>query len=437
MIIKNKLNRAVALTLLLANGLLGVNAQALDLKVGRGYSAARENTNVGGGLSYLPDGDILAFSSDYANGPALYIYDANKDGFPKGGKKELAQFDSSTFSSFVRVSPNGAFALAGVSGVKSEVLKVDLKTNTIKSYFNAPGNYDLVFIDNTKGYLSSNPGGFDPATPNIISLVKFTSTPTISSVAEITNTPSGPITVNRAGDLYYIKGTYTFPAPANSSVLLKFSAQSLANALNSKVPLKESDSTINVALNGGYNLVFNGSNSLGRLFISAIGNQILKLNEGSTMPEVFLTVSDPTSPSLTGIAMLNPFGRFAPSGRSSSALGLSLATNFFSDYSFLQIKPKTFEREFSTSLTPKLTVVDAGNRTLKISLEKITQAGLSYRISVAKAGSKAKIIETKSSSIRLTKLARAKYQVSYRIITKSGNRTVQSRASSAVTVELK
>ena len=217
------LNMAVCLALFAPR-----SSAAQTIQAGPGYAASISLYNAGGALSHLSDGDIIAFTNDFVNGPALYRIDANGDGVPSGGVKLLKQFDSSNFPDFVQVSPGGTFALAGVGGSSDDVFRIDLTNDSVQPYLTIPGNFDLVFIDDTRAYVSSNPQGFNPSGPNEISLLTLSNTPSLTPVVRIFGTPSGPIARNIAGDLYYVKGTFTFPAPPVSSKILRFSAAALA-----------------------------------------------------------------------------------------------------------------------------------------------------------------------------------------------------------------
>jgi len=111
----------------------------------------------------------------------LYRFDANGDGFPAGGVQELATFDSSTFPDFVEVSPSGSFAIFGVSGASSSVFRVQISSGVVDELFVAPGNFDAVFQDETHFFLSSNPGGFNPAVPNEVDLIELTGVPSVTA----------------------------------------------------------------------------------------------------------------------------------------------------------------------------------------------------------------------------------------------------------------
>jgi hypothetical protein len=338
------------------NALFIFAANAQNVQISNNFSSRLTTHNVSGGLSHLPDGDILAFKSDYSNGPALTLIDANNDGFPVGGEQILKQFDNSVFADFVQVSPRGTFALAGIGGSSDMVYRIDLSTYEVTPYFNLPYNYDLTFIinegeaDATEAYVSSNPT-FNPfdflsSGPNVISLVRLGQTPQIIPVIEIPGTPSGPIAVNKHGDVYYIKGTYSYPAPAGSSTLLRFSSEDIAQAISSSTTLSEAQADASVALDGGFDMVFHslGTNK-GELFVSVFGDGVIiptaiyRIPEDTFIPQLFVTVDDPTFPAITGLSFLNSNQLFDTEDSTNAELAAALTTDYFSANYLLQIHP--------------------------------------------------------------------------------------------------
>lgn len=339
---KHKL-KALMLTLLLAA--LPGKVWAIDILTKPDFKTSIQANNAGHGLSYTKDGDLLVFATDYVNGPSLQLVDANGDGLP-ASPVALAQFDSSSFGDFVQVSPNGKFAVFGLSGSSSSVFSVDLDSRTVRELFSAPGNFDFAFIDDDKGYLSSNPGGFNPSVPNVISLVVFSQGPSLTSVLEVTNTPSGAVATNENGDLYYTKSTFIYPPPALSGRLYKFSAADLAQAAVSGTPLSEAYSSINVAIDGGYDIVYQRSPTVGpQVFLSAVNEQITVYKELFSSLEPFAIVLDNTLPAVSALSIFHPLGVFDASAPSQTKIAASLTTNFFSDYSVFQIKAVGFDKD--------------------------------------------------------------------------------------------
>lgn len=321
-------------------------AAAQEVTVGPAFTSQVRAQNVGGGLSHLSDGDLLAFtSSTGSGGPSLVRIDANGDGFPAGGTKTIAQFPGQ-FPSFVQVAPSGTFALIGLTGFApgfDEVQRVNLNTDVVLPYLTAPGNYDLTFIDDNLAYLSSNPQGFDPTGPNEVSLVQLGANPVVTPVVRISGVPSATIALNAKGDLYYVRGTFSFPAPPLSSRLLRFSAAALADAAAGGAVLDESDSETSVPLPGGYDMVFHQTSvTEGELFLSDFSNLITRISEPALVPETFATITAQSFfPSATGLSFFQRRGLFTNTGVTHSELAGSMSD--FANQNFLfQIRPTTY-----------------------------------------------------------------------------------------------
>ena len=137
------------------------------------------------------------------------------------------------------------------------------------------GNFSLAFRDNNSVYISLN-ASFAPQTPNSILYVDLANPGARKIIININNTPSGPVVVNDAGDLYYVKSTGTRPPPPGSHTLLKFTAVQLQNAINTGTVLAENNSQISMPLDGGYNLAVN---SFGDLFVAQLNGEIVKVDE--------------------------------------------------------------------------------------------------------------------------------------------------------------
>ena len=341
---KVRTNRTGLLPWGLAAALLGIlvsDAVAVDVDVPEGFSASVLEENASGGFDFLPNGDAIAFVADFVNGPRLQIFDANNDGSPILAQVILS-LPPTAFGQFVRVSPDGSFAIVGTGGSDTLLRRVDLSNLSVSPLIDAPGNFELVFIDNSSAYLSSNPGGFDPAVPNRISLLELNGAPTLTTIAEIQNTPSGPIDLNSRGDLYYVKGTFAFPPPAGSFTLLRFSRGALSAAAQNGTPLSEGDSEIALALDGGFGMAINRANeTFNDIYLSTTGDEVLKISEDGFVPEVFSTVSDPgnASPSVTYLRFSNPGERFEANGPRETVLGAALAAKFFSEFLFAEVAP--------------------------------------------------------------------------------------------------
>lgn len=474
-------NKKAGMLALLALTLLALpcRAAAEDAQIAGGYRGAFSPFNVGGGFSYLPNGDIIGFNVDYINGPTLYRYDANGDGVP-AAPQPIVQFDSSAFPSFVVISPSGAYALAGVTGSVNRVFKIDLATDGVAPYFDSLFNFDMAFIDESHAYLSSNPGGFNPSVPNRIELVDLTATPTFHTVAEIPDTPSGPIAVNGRGDLYYVKQTYLFPAPLLSSVLYKFSAESLAQALTDGAPLGVANSEAGAPLEGGADIVYNGGSAHGQLFVSTLANKVLRIPEDTLIPSDFVTLNDPTGPSLGFLSLYKPAGVFDTSATTQSVLGVAVTTDFFSTYRLLQVKTDTYDadgdktpdisdscpkdpaktavgicgcgvadidsnldavvdcgspRPYQTLMYPSIGLVVVQGTTVTMLFEKFTGKDVRYNIALIGPSPKTRVAKSATSKTyyyQFTKLKPGTYTLVFRVTNKAGRTKLSTLFSAPV-----
>ena len=318
-------------------------ANALDLATTMGFKAKEQNINAGAGIAYLPNGDILAFSADYSNGPSLLLVDGNTDGIP-ASPTEILHFDTSYYPSFVRVAPNGKFALIGLSGASSDIRQVDLDTYAITTVANVPGNYDLDFIDNQHVYISSNPGGFDESAPNLIYWLDLENSSSLKTIISVQGTPSGPIALNAAGDLYYVKSTWQFPAPTASSTLLCFPRNSIEEALQLSQPLGTSDSSIQVAINGGYDLAVESSssgNSNDRIYIAALGEGIVRYDRKNSTFTTLLSSANQAADnaSFTGVALLKRSTSLTGCSLNGNKLIAAIASHYYSDNTIAEVIP--------------------------------------------------------------------------------------------------
>lgn len=407
-------------------------ASAQTVAIDPAYNVSTLAPNVAGGFSHLPDGDILALTSDFANGPTLLRIDRNGDGIPAGGVKVLAQFDSSTFPDFVRVAPSGAFAIVGLSGSSDALLRVDLKTEALSTLLNAPGNYDLAFLDDGHAYLSANPGFFDPSQPSEIDLLDLTTSPPTSRVAvAIRGVPSGPVALNNAGDLYFVKSTYTFPPPPLSSRLLKFTSSDLAKAVDAGTPLSELNSPIDIGIEGGFNLAFHGVGLTGgELYFTNFGPAIFRMKEQTLTAEKFLTVTNPQDAAFTYLSFYQPTGVFDLSAPSASVLAASLATDSFTKNSLLEVRPLRF---FAKGTVPAAAQAVTGGGTLTVVMERVADGPVRYKVKIkgpnGKSRSKSKT--SSSSVVTFTRLKPGSYQVQY-TIEKKVKRRYQASSKSQV-----
>ena len=307
-----------------------------QVNVSSGFQAEVLSQNAGGGFDYLVDGDILALTSDFS-GPALVRFDANGDGAP-ATPQTLTTFASGTFGAFIAVAPSGTYAVVGTTGTSNSLWHFDLVTNQLTTLIALDGSYDGAFFDENNVLVSANPGGFNPAEPNRLYLIDVRSPALTDEIATIANTPSGPVAFNRTGDLYYVRGTYTFPAPADSHALLRFSKAQIDAVIQGGSALTEADAGYSVSLDQGFNIAINSvSGSVDAVYVSDFSGEITVVDGSSGARSMF------ASPSTTGVALtyLNFFrgnNAFDDAVVSPARLGASLTTNSFSNYLFLQVQ---------------------------------------------------------------------------------------------------
>lgn len=430
-------------------------ALADDITTSASVTGKLTPNNVGGGLSHLADGDILAFTFDFA-GTTLVRIDANGDNIPEEGTRILAQFPS-LYGDFVRVSPNGKFALAGVSGGSSDdIYKIDLTAETVIYYTTITGNFDLAFISNEQAYISYNSPLY--TAPNRIDLLEINDSPTRKTVIETASPYSGPIALNSSGDLYYVG---TNPSTF-AGYLLKFSAAQLANAVSTGTPLVDSDSSITaVPLSGGYNLAYHQINpTIGELFYTDFSSDLYRINEISLTPEKFLKLNNPNVFAMTGLSFFKPTASFGDSSVSQAELAVS-ATDFGSNNSLLQVRPTNYDSDgdnvmdsadlcskdvsktapgtcgcgeeeldsnndkvidcglvktFTKGLTPSIGSATGGDHTLSVVLEKFADANVKYYVEIqgpSPKKSKRKITLTKGNTYTFKKLKPGTYKVKF------------------------
>lgn len=301
-----------------------------------GFISQEFTRNTGGGFDYLSNGDIIAISAnDFVTNPSINIFDGNGDGFPSRAQKVGNLATPYTYGSFIRVSPNGSYALFGTTGDTNRIDKLDLSNYSLVTLTELSGNYGLVFLNDTEALISANLN-YGPV--NQIYYLNINTPTGLQVIAQISGTPSGPVAKNDAGDVYYVKSTYIFPAPPASSRLYKFSSAQIQDAITYGTILTEADTQIDIALDGGYNLAINSVNDI---YVSSLSGQIFKVNERLGTTEVFCsTINAPNDGSFTHLGFYRPDQGFAPYQKSVSKLGVSFADITFSSFSFIELMPK-------------------------------------------------------------------------------------------------
>lgn len=235
-----------------------------------GFQSGALNQDFGGGFDWLPDGDIIGMYADQnmLQNSYIGIIDANGDGAPAAVAK-VYDFGKATFGSFVKVSPDGSFALF-VDSVSYEIFSINLTdydvTEVVPSSGSFDGAFDLAFIDSRSCYLSANPAW---GTTNKILHLDLNNGK-VMEVASIDHTFSGPIDVDDGGNLYYVKNSANYPVKPGDYTLLSFDAAKLENALNGGPVLASGDARVIASgLDGGYDAAWHAS---GAVYVSDANN---------------------------------------------------------------------------------------------------------------------------------------------------------------------
>jgi hypothetical protein len=175
-----------------------------------GFSAASSpNPAFGAPLTSLPGGDFVTFDGTRVerwNSQGVLV-------------QNLGTLPASTFPSFVVAEPSGAAVVIGES-TNHELYRVptDGSGPTPLAFFFF--NYDGAFSPSGELYVSGAAGGFGQG--NDIFRVELPSG-VLHPVAHVAG-PSGPIAFDAAGNLYYATQGIGFPAPADSTDVIRWNA---------------------------------------------------------------------------------------------------------------------------------------------------------------------------------------------------------------------
>tara|TARA_R110002072_G_scaffold19443_18_gene72066 strand:- start:2044 stop:3375 length:1332 start_codon:yes stop_codon:yes gene_type:complete len=220
----------------LLTGLSTGTASAQEL-AGPGWALTSNPMTFGAARATLTDGSYIEF-----DGTTLAHFDSG------GGLiQNLAATAGFKFPSFLEILPGEATALFGESSV-GNIYEVDLVNGGMTLLTNIGFNYD-VELDATPGfaYISGAPGGFGTGTD--IFRVDLTSGAQTRVVH--VGGPSGAVTVNDVGDLFYVTQFDSWPIPPLSSSILRWDDAELVG-VDPMTPLTEADADIVVpALTGG------------------------------------------------------------------------------------------------------------------------------------------------------------------------------------------
>jgi hypothetical protein len=270
------------------------------VEVPDGFQSEALNQDFGGGFDWLPNGDIIGMYADQnmLENSYIGIIDANGDGEPAALSK-VYDFGYATFGGFVKVSPDGSFALF-IDSMSYQIFAISLPdydvTEVVPSSGSFDGAFDLAFIDDQNCYVSANPTW---GTTNKILHVDLNGSKVVE-IASIDDTFSGPLDVDYSGNLYYVKGKANYPPEAGDFTLLSFEAGKLQNALQGGSVLGLNDAEEIVAnLDGGYDVAWHAS---GAVYVSDANNgKIYKIASVSD----FATLSSGTGGGFTILAFRN------------------------------------------------------------------------------------------------------------------------------------
>ena len=280
---ERKMKQRIIFAMLAVVCIVGL-AQA-GINVPAGFQSESLSQDFGGGFDWLPNGDIIGMYADpnMAENSYIGIIDANGDGAPAAVAK-VYDLVKATFGSFVKVSPDGSFALF-VDSISYEIFSINLTdydvAEVVPSSGSFDGAFDLAFIDSQNCYFSANPAW---RTTNEILHLDL-SNGNIVEVASIDNTFSGPIDVDDSGNLYYVENKANYPAKPGDYTLLNFEAGKLASALNGGPVLGVEDARVIASgLDGGYDVAWHAS---GAVYVSDANNgkiyKVVPLSDFATL----------------------------------------------------------------------------------------------------------------------------------------------------------
>lgn len=181
---------------------------------------------LGGAVSSLTDGSYVTF-----DGQSVDFWDA-------AGLHQLnlGSFPTQLFASFIAVHPSQTFAVLGESS-NGEIYSVALDGSGMTLLAQAALNYAFCFDpDGSRGWLSAALGGWGAGNDLLeIDLASGQLTPR----AHVSG-PSGPVTTDSAGNLYYGTQFDGWPVPPDTQNLIRFDVADL----NSSGTLTELDATV-------------------------------------------------------------------------------------------------------------------------------------------------------------------------------------------------
>lgn len=164
----------------------------------------------------LSNGDVVAF-----DGATIGRYDAS------GALLVLlGAFDPPVFTGAFAIDPSETFALVGES-TNGDLFRVDLAGAGMALLTNLYFNYDADFESATTAIVSAATGGFFTGND----LVRVDTTTGATQVLAHVSGPSGPVDVDRFGNLWYATQDPVFPPAAGTTDVVFFTAAQLAGGV--------------------------------------------------------------------------------------------------------------------------------------------------------------------------------------------------------------
>ena len=195
---------------------------------------------LGGAVSSLTDGSYVTF-----DGQSVDLWDA-------AGLHQLnlGSFPTLLFVSFIEVHPSQTFAVLGESS-NGEIYSVNLDGSGMTLLTQAAFNYAFCFDpDGSRGWLSAALGGWGAG--NDLLEIDLASGQ-MTQRAHVAG-PSGPLTTDNAGNLYYGTQFDGWPVPPDTQNLIRFDVADLQSSgtlteLDATVLIDQLDGTSGIAIN--------------------------------------------------------------------------------------------------------------------------------------------------------------------------------------------
>ena len=277
-----------------------------------------------GGFDVLPNGNWVLF-----DGADVVEFD------PATGHNVRTIFSPPgfVFGAFVELDPSRSLIYFGESS-SGAVHEIDVVSGASRVVVNVAFPFDLAFDPAGRAFLQWSAGFGLGSQIDLLDLGTGALDP-IFTTAEA----SGPVLFDEVGQLFTVRpDTSAFPPPADTSVLLRFSASQVEGAVGPG-HLVEADGQVLALLDGGFDLACDAS---GDLFVSDSNLGTVTEWDGETGVEQVLFTSSNAVGYLRHVGghfqgHAGTFERYQP--ESSAALFVS-ETDFFSLNDFHQINPR-------------------------------------------------------------------------------------------------